>query len=65
MSLADRAVRIADLQTTEKQRDTVAEHVLVRILSRSRTDPSSARDAIATAVDQRQLVEEAERYRVA
>ncbi|MWG34804.1 hypothetical protein [Halomarina oriensis] len=42
----------------------LAEHVLVRALCRSRTDPDSARDAIATAVADGQLVEEGERYRV-
>ena len=65
MNLADRAVRIAELQTTEKQRDSVAEHVLVRLLSRQYTDPAGARDAIATAVASGDLEErEGGRYAV-
>ncbi|MWG36547.1 hypothetical protein [Halomarina oriensis] len=64
MTLSERVVRIVELQTTTKQRDTVAEHVLVRILSRSITDPDSARDAIATAVADGRLVERDGRYAV-
>lgn len=51
MDLTDRVVRITMLQTTEKQRDTVAEHVLVSILCRTHTDPAGAREAITKAVD--------------
>ena len=65
MNLADRAVRIAELQTTDKQRDTVAEHVLVHLLSRAYTDPAGARDAIETAVVEGRLVEQDGRYALA
>jgi hypothetical protein len=65
MTLAERVVRIAEYQTSEKQRDSVAEHVLVRTLSRTHTDPASARDAIATAVADGRLVEDGDRYALA
>ena len=65
MNLADRAVRIADHQTTEMQRDTVAEHVLVHLLSRAYTSPEGARDAIETAVAEGRLVEQDGRYALA
>ncbi len=66
MSPADRAVRITEYQTSPKQRDSVAESVIVRILCRQHTDPAGARDAIATAVADGDLVEtEGDRYAVA
>jgi hypothetical protein len=65
MTLSERVVRIAEYQTSEKQRDSVAEHVLVRTLSRTYTDPASARDAIATAVANGWLIEDGDRYALA
>ena len=65
MNLADRAVRITEYQSTEAQRDSIAEQVLVRILSQQHTDPAGARDAIQTAVVSGDLEEREEgRYAV-
>jgi hypothetical protein len=58
------ALHVVEFRTTSKQRDTVAEHVLVTILSRTDTDPAGVRDTIRSAVVEGQLVERDGRYAV-